>query len=235
MRLIAAAFITAFFTAGSAGAQTTLPFDHVHLAAPDQAEAVAWYQKTFGGQTTAEGKDRLLFGTTRFIWLKSGTAQPSADAAIDHIAFSLADRAPGIIRDPWGVTIEILNDPALRGFHHVHLNAIDPAASLAWYAQRFGGTRVKYKGDDALKYGDVMVIVQKARARVAPSVDHALDHIGWRVPDLDRTLADLKGIRILQGVTNLQLANGPVRYSFVEDPGGVKIELVQRQVSAVQR
>ena len=146
----------------------------------------------------------------------------------------MADRAPGVITDPWGVKIEIVNDPARRGFHHVHLNAPDPAASIAWYQKRFGGDRVKYKGEDALKYGDMLVLVQKAKAPT-PSVGHALDHVGWRVTDLDKTLADLTGIKVLQGVTNLQLATGPVRYSFVEDPDGVKIELVQRQLSAVQR
>ena len=97
MRLPALTFITAFIAIGSAAAQTaTLPYDHVHLAAPDQAKAVEWYQKNFGGETTPEGKDRLLFGKTRFIWLKSETAQPSADTAIDHIAFSLPDRTPGL-------------------------------------------------------------------------------------------------------------------------------------------
>jgi len=228
MRLLAATLVTTLLAAAPAAAQTTLPYDHVHLAAPDQAKAVEWYQKNFGGQTMPEGKDRLMFGKTRFIWLKSDTAKPSADTAIDHIAFSVADRAPGFTEDPWGVKIEILNDPQLRGFHHVHLRSMDPAASLAWYQLRFGGDRVKFKGADALKYGDVLVLVEKSQTAPAPSAGHALDHVGWRVADLDRTLADLKGIKVVQGVTNLQLATGPVRFSFVEDPGGTKIELVQR-------
>jgi catechol 2,3-dioxygenase-like lactoylglutathione lyase family enzyme len=228
MRLLSTLFVTALVTAAvPASGQTTLPYDHVHLAAPDQAKAVEWYQKNFGGEVTPEGKDRLMFGKTRFIWLKSDTAKPSADAAIDHIAFSVADRAPGVITDPWGVKIEIVNDSARRGFHHIHLNAPDPAASLAWYRQRFGGERVKYKGEDGLKYGDVLVLVQKA-ASPAPSVGHALDHVGWRVTDLEKTLADLKGISIMQGPTELQLATGKVHYSFVVDPVGTKIELVQR-------
>src|SRR6476646_1594445 len=189
MRLITAAFVTAFLAAVPTRAQTTVPYDHVHLAAPDQAKAVEWYQKNFGGDTTPEGKDRLFYGKTRFIWMKSETAKPSADAAIDHIAFSVPDRAAGFITDPWGVKIEILNDPARRGFHHIHLNAPDPAASIRWYQQRFGGERVKFKGEDALKYGDVLVMVQKASAP-APSVGRALDHLGWRVADLDKTLAD---------------------------------------------
>jgi len=229
MRLLTSLFITCLIAAAfPAAAQTTLPYDHVHLAAPDQAKAVEWYQKNFGGEVTPEGKDRLMFGKTRFIWLKSETAKPSADAAIDHIAFSLADRPLGVITDPWGVKIEIVNDPAHRGFHHIHLTEPDPRVSLTWYRQRFGGERVKYKGEDALKYGDVLLLVQKSKAPAAPSVGRALDHLGWRVTDLDKTLADLKGITVMQGPTELQLATGKIHYSFVVDPDGTKIELVQR-------
>jgi catechol 2,3-dioxygenase-like lactoylglutathione lyase family enzyme len=253
MRLPALTFITAFIAIGSAAAQTaTLPYDHVHLAAPDQAKAVEWYQKMFGGQTTPEGKDRLLFGKTRFIWLKSETAQPSANTAIDHIGFSFADLdakmkeweavgvkvitplrpVPGLVKigfieDPWGVKIEVVQDTETLGFHHVHLRSPDPAASMAWYKQRFGGETAKLKGLlDGLKYGDVWVLFAKGGA--TPSVGHALDHVGWRVANLDKTLDDLKGIKVLQGVTPLQLATGPVRFSFVEDPSGTRIELVQR-------
>jgi catechol 2,3-dioxygenase-like lactoylglutathione lyase family enzyme len=255
MRLPALTFITAFIAIGSAAAQTaTLPYDHVHLAAPDQAKAVEWYQKMFGGETTPEGKDRLLFGKTRFIWLKSETAQPSANTAIDHIAFSFADidakirqlqaagvrvttpveRVPGVgrrafVEDPWGVRIELIDDAAAPGFHHVHLAATNAETTLVWFKERFGGDRAKYMNTvDGLKYGDVWVFVSSVGKAPTPSVGHALDHVGWRVTDLDKTLADLKGIKVLQGVTNLQLATGPVRFSFVEDPGGTKIELVQR-------
>jgi catechol 2,3-dioxygenase-like lactoylglutathione lyase family enzyme len=256
MRLVTAVLLTSFAVAASAGhaaAQiAALPYDHVHLAAPDQAKAVEWYQKMFGGQTTPEGKDRLLFGKTRFIWLKSETAQPSANTAIDHIGFSFADLdakmkeweavgvkvitplrpVPGLVKigfieDPWGVKIEVVQDTETLGFHHVHLRSPDPAASMAWYKQRFGGETAKLKGLlDGLKYGDVWVLFAKGGA--TPSVGHALDHVGWRVANLDKTLDDLKGIKVLQGVTPLQLATGPVRFSFVEDPSGTKIELVQR-------
>ena len=158
----AALLVTAIVFAVPAFAQSTLPYDHMHLAAPDQAKAVEWYQKTFGGETMAEGKDRLMFGKTRFVWMKSETAQPSAGTTIDHIAFSVADKAPGFMTDPWGVRIEIVNDAQVRGFHHVHLRSMDPAASLTWYQQRFGGERTKFKAEDALKYGDVLVMIEKS-------------------------------------------------------------------------
>lgn len=256
MRLLTAALLMSIAlvvpASRTAAQSATLPYDHVHLAAPDQAKAVEWYQKMFGGQTTPEGKDRLLFGKTRFIWLKSASAQPSANTAIDHIGFSFADLdakmqewqaagvkvltplrpVPGLVKigfieDPWGVKIEVVQDTETLGFHHVHLRSADPAASMAWYKQRFGGETAKLKGMlDGLKYGDVWVLFAKGDA--TPSTGHALDHVGWRVTNLDKTLEDLKGIKVLQGLTNLQLATGPVRYSFVEDPAGTKIELVQR-------
>ena len=228
MRLITAAFVTAVLSAGSAAAQATLPYDHMHLAAPDQANAVEWYQKTFGGETMAEGKDRLMFGKTRFIWMKSDAAQPSAGSTIDHIAFSVADKAPGFMTDPWGVRIEILNDPQVRGFHHVHLRSTDPAASLAWYHQRFGGERSKFKGEDALKYGDVLVMVDKSATAPAPSAGHAIDHLGWRVQDLDAQMEAFKGIKVVQQARELQLATARIHFAFVEDTVGAKIELVQR-------
>ena len=228
MRLITAALVSAVLSAGSAAAQVTLPYDHMHLAAPDQATAVEWYQKTFGGETMAEGKDRLMFGKTRFIWMKSETAQPSAGSTIDHVAFSVADKAPGFMTDPWGVRIEILNDPQVRGFHHVHLRSMDPAASLAWYQQRFGGERTKFKGEDALKYGDVLVMVDKSATAPAPSAGHAIDHLGWRVQDLDAQLEAFKGIKVVQQARELQLATARIHFAFVEDTVGAKIELVQR-------
>jgi lactoylglutathione lyase len=258
MRLSAVSVLICFVVASFAGiasAQTaTLPYDHVHLAVPDQLAAVEWYRKNLGGQLSAEGKDRVTFGKTRFIFLKAEHPQPSAGTAIDHIGFSFADldakmkelEAAGVkivtpareitgfiklafIEDPWGTRIEVVQDPDTPGFHHVHLRAPDPAASLAWYRDRFGGETAKLKGRiDGLKYGDVWVLVAKGDA--TPSAGHAIDHIGWRVPDLDKTLTALKAqnIKVVQGPTALTLATGAVHFSFVEDPNGTKIEIVQR-------
>jgi catechol 2,3-dioxygenase-like lactoylglutathione lyase family enzyme len=258
MRLSAISVLTLFLVADHAGiasAQTaTLPYDHVHLAVPDQLAGVEWYRKNLGGQLSAEGKDRVTFGKTRFIFLKAENAKPSAGTAIDHIGFSFADldakmkelaaagvkivtparEIPGFIKlafieDPWGTRIELVQDPDTLGFHHVHLRAPDPDVSLAWYRQRFGGETAKLKGRiDGLKYGDVWVLVAKGDA--TPSAGHSIDHLGWRVTDLDRTLTGLKaqGIKVVQGPTALTLATGVVHYSFVEDPNGTKIEIVQR-------
>src|SRR3990172_12787120 len=65
--------------------------DHIHLAAPDQAKAVAWYHEHFGGETMTEGPDRLLFGGTRLLVQRSEKAQPSTGSVLDHIGFSAPD------------------------------------------------------------------------------------------------------------------------------------------------
>ena len=39
----------------------------------------------------------------------------------------------GFVFDPWGTRIEILEDPERAGFHHIHLSAANPDATLAWY------------------------------------------------------------------------------------------------------
>src|SRR5437879_9217635 len=80
-------------SAAPAAAQTPiLPIvDHIHLNVPDQAKAVEWYQKNFGGASMTEAPDRLMFGDTRLIFLKNEKGQPSTGSAIDHIGFSFAD------------------------------------------------------------------------------------------------------------------------------------------------
>ena len=249
----ALAYFSLWAFAASAAAQT-FPYDHIHLNVPDPAAAANWYEKYFGARRITEAPDRLMFGSTRLLFLKKADAKPSSGGAIDHIGFSFADvdakmnelqaagvrvitplrAVPGIVKvgfveDPWGVKIELLQDAETLGFHHVHLLAPDPVASMAWYKERFGGETAKLKGVlDGLKYGDVWVLVAKGDA--TPSVGHAIDHVGWRVPDLDRTLTGLKAknIKVVQGPTALTLATGVVHYSFVEDPSGTKIEIVQR-------
>jgi catechol 2,3-dioxygenase-like lactoylglutathione lyase family enzyme len=183
--------------------------DHIHLRVPDQAAGVAWYQKNFGGQPTTEAPDRLMFGDTRLIFLRSsstgGNAQPSAGSAIDHIGFSVSDLdaklkeleaagakivnpardVPGLFKlafvdDPWGTRLEVVQDSDKLGLHHVHLRGPDPNAVLAFYKEKFGGESGKLKDRiDGIKLSGVWIVVQRGEA--VPSEGHAIDHFGFRV------------------------------------------------------
>lgn len=229
--------------------------DHVHLAAPDPPTAVAWYQKYFGGQAMAEGTDRLLMGDVRVIFSKRENALPSQGSAVDHIGFSVANLeetmksleaagvkivtpardVPGLfplafIEDPWGTRIEVVQDSAKLGVHHLHLRGTDPAAMLAWYSAQFGGRVGKLKDRiDGIDMSGVWILVQRGEA--VPTQGHSIDHIGFRPIDVDASIAELKAhsVKITTEPRPLTFPNGvAVRLAFAEAPDGVRIELVQR-------
>jgi lactoylglutathione lyase len=257
MRRVLSTAIAAMCVSAAAAAQTPIMpiVDHIHLNVPDQAKGVEWYQKNFGGQPTTEAPDRLMFGDTRLIFLKNDKGQPSTGSALDHLGFSVADldakmkefEAAGIkivnpirdvqglfklafVEDPWGTRIEVVQDAEKLGLHHVHLRAPDPAATLAWYKDKFGGDAGKLKDRiDGLKYSGVWILVQRGDA--TPSEGHAIDHIGWRTPNLDAKTKELKAqnVKFTTEPRPLKLAGGAtVNFAYLEGPSGAKIELVQR-------
>lgn len=228
----------------------TFPYDHLHLAAPDPAKAVAWYVANLGAKP-GDSPDRVVIGRTIFAFIKAENAGPSAGSVIDHIGFSVPDvdatmkalmaagatqvtparDVPGLfklgfVQDPFGVKLEIVQDPETPGFHHIHLLASDPEASLKFYADHFGGERSKLKGRvDGLKYAnpDVWLMVQKGD-NAAPSQGRAIDHLGWAIPNLTAKLAALTAAGVKptdpRAVRHLTVA-------FVDGPGGVRVEMVQ--------
>lgn len=232
MVIIAAAVAMA---GGGVIAQTPVEpvIDHVHLLVPDQAKAVEWYQKAFGGEKMSEAPDRLMFGRTRLIFLRNEKGTPSEGTAIDHIGFSAQDidakvkqlealgakvlTAPrdvpnlfrlAFVQDPWGTKIEIapVND---SGLDHVHLRAPDPAQTLAWYKEKFGGESAKLRDRiDGLKFGNVWLLVQRGDA--TPSDGHAIDHFGFRTTDLAKLPTELKaqGVKYTSEPRPLKLASG---------------------------
>ena len=97
MRVLGRLFVcgvlgVAALTALPAAQTPILPvLDHIHLNVPDQAKAVEWYQKNFGGQSMTEAPDRLMLGETRLIFLRNANGLPSTGSALDHLGFSFAD------------------------------------------------------------------------------------------------------------------------------------------------
>lgn len=194
--------------AGSAAAQTW-PFDHVHLNVPDPAAAANWYVKYLGGRQTSEGPNRLMFGSTRLLFLQKADAKPSSGSVIDSLAFSFPDvdakmkefqtagikivapvrEAPGLVKvamaeDPWGTRIMVVQDRELLGLHHINLRGPNPEEIFGWLLAKFGGQRTQMKGiAEAIKYsvpGFSDMWILAARGDTEPSEGHAIDHIGWR-------------------------------------------------------
>ncbi len=231
------------------------PYDQMHLIATDPDAAVAWYAEHMDGEL-GDAKGRLSFGSTVVIFFKRDPGFAGSEgSSVDHIGFSFPDldakmksfEAAGIkilakpievpgkfkfafIEDPWGTKIEVMEDTETLGFHHIHLKGPEPVKILDWYENAFGGERTKYKGMlDALNYGGVWLLAQGAKEAQAPTKDRAIDHLGWGVNDMDTDAKALKekGVKFTMEPRpfNPEIA---IAIAFVEGPGGVRIELVQR-------
>jgi catechol 2,3-dioxygenase-like lactoylglutathione lyase family enzyme len=80
---------------------------------------------------------------------------------------------------------------ATPGFHHLHLNSVDPDAAIGFYMRQFPSTaRGSWAGLPALlSPNDVMVLFNKVEAPPSVSPPSALWHFGWHVADVRARLA----------------------------------------------
>jgi catechol 2,3-dioxygenase-like lactoylglutathione lyase family enzyme len=224
-------------------------FHNVHLRVADPAAAAEWYIRHLGA-TKAEAPFAVAFGRTLIAFVRTKEMQPSEGSVVDHIGISYPDlrakmkefeaagakvlrpvaEAKGMfayayIEDPWGVKIEVMQDTELIGFHHVHLSVPDPAATLTWFYDHLGGERAKLRGIlDGVRYGPIWLFASRSAAAPAPSANRAVMSLAVDVASVDEAAAALKerGVKLVSGPSQA----GPVRYAFLEDPNGVRIELV---------
>ena len=115
-------------------------------------------------------------------------------------------------------------------FDHVHLNSADVNAAVDFYVEKFGGEKTA----EVVVAGTNMVIVDFGSARLlindkapsGPPAGSSIDHIGFRVADLDAAARELKerGAEFL--MEPMELSEG-VKIAFVTGPDNVMIELSQ--------
>jgi catechol 2,3-dioxygenase-like lactoylglutathione lyase family enzyme len=80
------------------------------------------------------------------------------------------------------------------GFHHLHLNSVDPDAAIDWYTRQFASTsRAEWGGHKALKCDNNVLILFDKVDKPAPQLPQsAIWHFGWHVTDSRRTVEDWK-------------------------------------------
>ena len=247
--------IAAASSAAEPGTRAT-DYDNVHIRVLDPDKAASWYVSALGAKLSkppAPGTAQVTFGANVITITKGNAVQTSAGTLIDHIGLSFKDleaavrraeaagatvtttirESPGIfkyayIEDPWGVRIEMVEDAEHLGFHHVHLRVKDPEATLAWYQQQFGGERAKLGGKvDGVRFNGVWVFAMSSGADT-PAPPTAIVLIALRVNDVD---AALKGLNAAGIKTAAEPRDLPaLRYAFVQDPNGVRVELVKRNI-----
>lgn len=209
LRAACAAAVLILGSTPAVGAQT-LPYDHIHLIEP-AAEASAWWETHLpGGRRIAEAPNRIMYGSTRLMFLGGQQQGGSQGSVIEHLGFAVADvdakireltaakatlvepardmpnlYRTALLESPWGTRIQLVQDPSAIGLHHVQLRAPDPEAVYAWLLDAFGGQRTRIKGQlDSVVYTGVAgfstVYIVVAQGAAVPSQGRAIDHIGWR-------------------------------------------------------
>ena len=230
-------------------------YHHVHLAADNPEAAAQWYIRHMGCEVMRDRADRCQFGTM-YLFFRPGPAEGGSDgSAVNHIGLSFADLAakmqeleaagvtivtplrevPGLfklafVEDPWGTRIEVVEDPASLGFHHVHLRSANPEATLTWYHTLLGGQRAMLKGRlDGLLYGKAWLLAtRQTEGRVAPSEGRAIDHLAFAVANLERAAADIREQGVQFAREPWVLENGPfAKASTIMSPDGVRVEVVE--------
>ena len=76
------------------------------------------------------------------------------------------------------------------GFHHLHLNSINPDAAIDFYARQFPATsRTTFAGAPALRSpNNVLVLFTKVETPPATQPQSAVWHFGWYVTDVHKSL-----------------------------------------------
>ena len=245
--------IAAFAAYGGRAQAQAISWDNIHMNVTEPARAAEWYVKHLGatpvgvpGQGT-----QVMFGKILVVFLKGQEPQTSAGSLIDHIGLSYADadaqikeieagggkvltparEVPGIfklgfVEDPFGIKIEVVQDPETLGFHHVHLLVPDPSTTLGWYQDKFGGERAKLKGKiDGLRYGGVWLLAQNNGGKIA-NPHGSIQYIGLLVSDIHQMATTLQGKGVKFSVEPKQLRS--LWYAIGEDCDGSRVEMIQR-------
>jgi catechol 2,3-dioxygenase-like lactoylglutathione lyase family enzyme len=80
------------------------------------------------------------------------------------------------------------------GFHHLHLNSVDPDAAFAFYTRQFPTTsKTSWGGFPALKSpNNVLILFSKVASPPPTQPQTALWHFGWQVTDVRHNLETYK-------------------------------------------
>jgi catechol 2,3-dioxygenase-like lactoylglutathione lyase family enzyme len=233
-----------------------MTYGHVHINVSDLELHKRLWVEHFGGEVVQRGPITAVKVPNMLIVLtERAPTAGSNGSVVDHFGFKVRDiamilarwRAAGYevqseftgaegfpnayLMGPDSVRIELQQDTTLTRDaigHHVHFNAPDAEAQLAWYVETFDvapfqrgrllttanapGINLSFSGADQPR---------------APTRGRAIDHIGFEYADLDAVYN-----RLLQ--RGIQFEGPPrevpeigLKVLFLTDPWGARVELSQ--------
>ena len=142
----------------------------------------------------------------------------------------------GFIFDPWGTRIEMVEDADTLGFHHIHLSATDPAATLTWYQEMFGGESARLRDRlDGLRLGDIWLLAMSAEGTPAATAGRALAHIAFSVATFDSAAARMRrdGVAFLEEPATPEGGRTSAKRAFIRGPDNVSLAVVEAGFAGV--
>ena len=109
---------------------------------------------------------------------------------------------------------------------NVHINVTEPAKAADWYVKNLGATPVGVPGQGTqVMFGKILLVFLKGQ-EPQTSAGSLIDHIGLSFTDVDAALSQAQagGAKVLTPVREIP---NLFKLGFIEDPFGIKIEMVQ--------
>ena len=122
---------------------------------------------------------------------------------------------------------------ALAHFHHVHLNATDPGAAIAFYTTKFDCEKGRYNGAmDAVWVQKSWLLFNKVNQAPKAEITSTIWHIGWGAEDMKATYQKQldNGTKFETPITDISdigggNATGLFYFAYVDGPDHQLIEL----------
>lgn len=122
-------------------------------------------------------------------------------------------------------------EPA-AGFHHVHLNSTNPAASIAWYTKTFGvTTKATVAGMDGIQSEKIHVLFNTVATSAPAELNTAIWHFGWGSPNMEADFAKHQANGVTFATPISRLASGTM-FAYMKAPDGNLVEINTGQTSA---
>jgi len=129
------------------------------------------------------------------------------------------------------------------GFHHLHLNSVDPDAAVAFYIEHFPtSAKASWGGFPALAApNNVLVLFTKVAAAPPTSPQTAIWHFGWHVTDTRKSLDTYKGRKNLKLLPLYTTDEGGSVFISSDTwpgtggvPGRTKAQIAEAKVNGIQ-
>jgi catechol 2,3-dioxygenase-like lactoylglutathione lyase family enzyme len=137
------------------------------------------------------------------------------------------------VETPDGVRIEILEDktqgvPIKHEHIHLSLPEAEMAKAQAWYAKTWGGKASTRNNQPVVDIPGAQIRFAKADTKQAPTKGRVLDHFGFDVKDHPAFVRKIEseGIKLDEPPRKNE-ATGVI-ITYITDPWGARIEIVQR-------